>query len=109
MSMHQEFTLTDEHIKLLRRVNVSWEDTEAGAPAIDPKRPYGNSDVPADMHEILAGERPGDDGLTPEQITGYSLLHCATKPALQIVLSVGEFVPGVYVSDDYGLRWRKKP
>ena len=32
-----------------------------------------------------------------------------TKTALQIVLSVGEFTPGVYVSDDYGLRWRKKP
>ena len=30
---------------------VDWNDCEYGAPTIDPKRPYGNSDV---EHEIIA-------------------------------------------------------
>jgi hypothetical protein len=42
----QTFKLTDEHLKLLRRFNVGWQDSESGAPEIDPKRPYGNSAVP---------------------------------------------------------------
>lgn len=52
----QTFTVTDEHVKLLRRFQVGWQDCETGAPEIDPKRPYGNSAVPEDIHEILTGE-----------------------------------------------------
>ena len=54
-----EFTVTDEHLKLLRGAYVGWDDCEFGAPAIDCKRPYGNSDVIADIAEIL--EVPDDD------------------------------------------------
>lgn len=39
--------------KLLTRSYWEWEYCETGAPAINPKRPYGNSDVPEDIREIL--------------------------------------------------------
>ena len=46
------FTLTEDHIKLLRNLEVCWEDAEFGAPAIEPKRPYGNSYVYKDMIKV---------------------------------------------------------
>jgi hypothetical protein len=48
-----EFTLTENHLKLLQKMWVGWSTCEFGAPEIDPKRPYGNSDVIGDIHEIL--------------------------------------------------------
>lgn len=47
------FEVKEEHIKLLRSAYTSWDDCEFGAPAIDCKRSYGNSDVLGDMAEIL--------------------------------------------------------
>ena len=32
---NKRFTLTEEHLKLLRHANVRWDDCEFGAPAID--------------------------------------------------------------------------
>lgn len=40
---YTRFVLRKEHIKLLSNTYVSWNDCEFGAPAIDCKRPYGNS------------------------------------------------------------------
>ena len=65
-----EFIITKEHIKLLRKSYWRFEDCEYGAPAMDCKRPYGNSDVAGDIGEILGwdievcphcGEVIGDD------------------------------------------------
>lgn len=39
--------------KLLRHSIVGWQDAETGAPGINPKRPYGNSDVVRDIRKIL--------------------------------------------------------
>jgi len=47
------FTVTDEHVRLLRRAHVGWDSAEFGAPGISPKRPYGNSNVFRDIAEIL--------------------------------------------------------
>ena len=47
------FRLKEEHLTLLRRMYVYWEDCEYGAPAVDCKRPYGNSGVESDIAEIL--------------------------------------------------------
>lgn len=108
----QEFTLTAAHIKLLRAFNVTWYEIETGAPAIDGKRPYGNSDVPrdviAEVGEEMGWERDEDE-CTPrlwrEQEAAAFELHKQTKTALQIVLSTGSFAPGVYRSDWYGRDW----
>ena len=40
-----DFTLTADHITLLRAMYVGWCGDEYGAPEIYSKRPYGNSDV----------------------------------------------------------------
>src|SRR5260370_25490215 len=55
-----EFTVTEDHLKLLRHVHLYWDYGEGyGAPASDPKRPYGNSDVGRGIAEIL--EAPDRD------------------------------------------------
>jgi hypothetical protein len=81
----REFTVTDEHLRLLRAAYVGWDDMEFGAPSIDPKRPYGNSDVVAD---IEVWEEENERRLTQ--------LHRDTETALQIVLVTGSFAAGTY-------------
>jgi hypothetical protein len=98
------FTLTEAHLKLLKRANVGWQDCETGAPEIDPKRPYGNSSVYLDVAEILdikpaarcpkcgaECERCGDEGggFSREERESLMLLHRGTEHALQIVLQHG--------------------
>ena len=51
--LRRDFTVTDEHLQLFRRAHVFWDEAEFGAPSINPKRPYGNSNVYADIAEIL--------------------------------------------------------
>lgn len=99
------FTMTDEHVKLLRAMWVGWCDDEFGAPEIVPKRPYGNSSVVTDIHELLDPELTVrlDDDLEER----YRELHLQTKTALQIVLRTGAFEPGVYEADPYRLDWRR--
>ena len=102
------FILTDEHVKLLRQANVSWDGCEFGAPGIDPKRPYGNGDVHSDIVEILGIESDQDeDGVFPEAlIERLDKLHKETKTALQVVLAAGSFEPGIYTVQKYLRNWR---
>jgi hypothetical protein len=91
---NRTFVVTEEHIKLLKAMCVAWQDCEYGAPEIDPKRPYGNSSVECDIHEILTDERNYE--LTDEQRERYSRLHHETQIALEIMLQCGELRPGTY-------------
>lgn len=96
-----KFTVTDQHIKLIRKMFVQWQDIETGAPEIDPKRPYGNSDIEADVYEILSGRDPYDefeDGLPDELRGGYFDIHRGTEHALQIILATGKFEAGDYIT-----------
>lgn len=127
-----EFEIRPEHLKLLQRMVVDWEDCEFGAPSIDCKRPYGNSDVHQDMLEILGlrelrkgvyefelggskwllkGEDKYNiylDGADEESLLeALNRLHEETKVALQICLSLQSFSTGHYVEKDYG-DWVKK-
>jgi hypothetical protein len=106
----ERFTLTKELIMLLRKMYVTWQDCESGAPAIDPKRPYGNSDVYNDMHEILTGKNCSEDNkgdqLTQKEVNHYASLHQETETALQIVLFTGKFKAGTYEKEGYGNEWK---
>ena len=97
----KRFTVTDEHLRLLRRAHVTWADWEFGAPGIDPKRPYGNSDVLADIAEILGvpvSEWDDDEEeLAPDVEWRFLRFHVETGIALQIGLATGEFRTGRYV------------
>ena len=94
------FTLRWEHVALLRRANVTWSSTECGAPRIDPKRPFGNSDLLMDIARIL-GWKLFEDGcgekhLSKEQHAEAVLLHRETETALQVMLAIGSFGLGEY-------------
>ena len=98
----KEFTVTDEHLRLLRHAHVFWYEAEFGAPSIDPKRPYGNSNVYGDIAEILDLPEPDwdDEERTPDAEWRFLRLHVETAIALQVALATGEFRTGRYMRDD---------
>lgn len=97
-----EFEVSKEHLKLLRNMHVSWSEDEFGAPEINPKRPYGNSQVYDDMREILA--ELGGNSLSEDEL---SLLHKQTAVVLQIVLKTGKYKAATYRADKYTQNWKE--
>lgn len=127
----QRFEIKPEHLKLLQNFVVGWQDSEFGAPEIDPKRPYGNSDVEQDMLEILGLkelrsevfefelfskkyllkgknkyniylEGPEEKDLVEE----LHKLHKETQLTLQICLMTQKFETGIFEEDEH-YDWRK--
>jgi len=116
LSSAREFTVTQDHLKLLRRAFVAWDLGEGyGAPGINPKKPYSNSYVARDIAEIL--DVPDEDWeyedghkayVTPEAEARLTRLHVETMVALQIVLATGEFRPGRYRrATSWGIDWQR--
>ena len=62
-------TLSDDDMLKMERAffaNLRMLTWEYGAPGLDPKRPFGNSDVEADILADILGAKPtGDDGDGP--------------------------------------------
>lgn len=57
-----EINVTRDHLALLARMDFDWDDgCEWGSVASDCKRPFGNSDVPGGMSEILGREVDHDE------------------------------------------------
>ena len=95
--------------KLLRHVHLDWDYGEGyGAPAINPKRPYGDSYVERSIAEILDApdsdwewDEEGEDfDLTPEARERFTRLHVETMVVLHVTLAAGELRPGQYVRDE---------
>lgn len=103
MGEGKSFTVTEQHLALLRRANVEFGGDEWGAPAINGKRPYGNGDLVDDICRILGW--PGD--AEDPKVHGAALaLHEETATALECVLRTGSFRPGRYVtSSPYTRDW----
>jgi hypothetical protein len=107
------FQLTEDHIKLLNRMFVYWNDNcYDGSPCIDSKRPYGNSSVAYDVYEIIHGKEwdyGENDEMTEEIYEQMLVLHRETATALQIVLCTKSFEPGTYEKTNTydSLSWRK--
>lgn len=85
------FEVTPEHVKLLQAAYWRVSDVEYGAPCIDPKRPYGNSDVEGDIGEILGEERGtpnryGERDYSPEQCERFAQLHGELIDALPVII-----------------------
>jgi hypothetical protein len=101
------FEVKEEHLKLLRRAYIGWNDMEHGAPSIDPKRPYGDSFVYADIAEILE-VRPSYRGdWTDEDYNYMNQMHSETATVLQIILKTGKMETGIYEASEYGQDWKK--
>ena len=100
----QLFTITDEHIKLSKRMFVEWDNCEYGAPCIDPKRPYGNSDVESDIAELIGYKSKVDDGgerlFSAVDRKYLRELHEDMRACLQIWLCTGEIRTGSYSKND---------
>ena len=112
MRNQNTFHVLPEHITLLRNMYLRWDDCEFGAPAVDSKRPYGNSSVYPDIAQILGikGEDTsnGYEELTRGQEEYLWELHRGTETVLQIFLSTGVMQPGVYrMTSDYGKDWTR--
>lgn len=87
-----EFLVTYDHIQLLLNSYVYWDDCEFGAPGIDPKRPFGNSDVEKDYEEIT--------GKTFDYRVYKQLETC-----LQILIDNLSIHAGLYRYDKEDNRW----
>lgn len=107
-----EFTVTEEHIKLLNGARVSWNEQFNQGPCIDSLQPYGSTCIECDMAKIL-GVKPvmnaatGYTRYTDEQKNQFKKLHKETQAALHIFLKTGKMEIGDYVHDGWQ-NWRKK-
>lgn len=90
----EKFTVKPIHLQLIKRFFVSWNERGFGAPTIDPKGPFGNSDVKDDFEEIT-GEKF-------DEITYYDLETC-----LQILTRNLHIEEGTYEKSEYGIDWVK--
>ena len=106
--MLKPFVLTQQHLVLLKHAYVDWSGDisgSPGAPAIDPKRPYGSKDWISTIaqslgHPVLSEEDEDDPDLLEKWEKPYRLLHEQTGTALQICLCTQQFKPGVYLQKD---------
>lgn len=99
----QTFSLTHEHITLLRGAKVSHNGgVETGTAGLDLRHPYGGGY----MHDKMARLLGIKDVMSAELRTRMDKLHNEMATALQIILATGAFEVGVYEADDYRRNWR---
>ncbi|MCK4665968.1 hypothetical protein KAU33_04420 [Candidatus Dependentiae bacterium] len=121
----KKFKITEEHLKLLKGLEIGWNAMEFGAPSTDPKRPYGNSNVYKDMIEALGWKfsitvnnitenydlSSGfyiEENETPEELKKVLFdLYRQLDRVLEICLRTLSFEPGIYESDVYEDNWKK--
>ena len=102
LSRRTEFTVQHEHLTLLRNSYIGYNNyTEFGAPRVDPKRPYGNSDVYLDIAEILGIEADGTDEygdpvFSETQQESMHRTHFEMMLVLQILTANLSITPGRY-------------
>ena len=86
------FEIKPEHLLLLKNSKVVWRDCEFGAPAINCKRPYGDTTVISDIAEILNWKKIDEEMATK--------LHRDLETVLQIILTTQKFEPGLYFNSN---------
>lgn len=103
-----EFTLTDDHLRLIRRMNIDWYDNYEGAAGADSKRPYG-SDAIGDVCRILGWTPEGGEEYSEAQESRARKIHRETLHALQVFVQHAGITSGTYVRETpYGNKWRAK-
>ena len=86
------FEITPAHLLLLRQMRFSWDSAERGAPMLDPARPYGRTDLMAQLSEVF----PGNDvpALARRHVEMFfvlarCLVHGALSPGRFVLRSIG--------------------
>ena len=101
LSTVETFELTDIHIQLLRRLAVSWDITEAGAPTVEPAAPYGSLRLYDGMAPVLGlPELDPDEEPTPEHLERIEALHDDLRYTFPILLDCHGLKPGRYSIED---------
>jgi hypothetical protein len=78
--------ITPPHLSLLRQARFSWDGAERGAPMLDPQRPYGRTDLLAQLAEVFGSDDAEE--LARRQVEMYFVIARAFKH--------GELAPGRY-------------
>lgn len=108
----RRFTLTSQHVKLLRQSNVRYSgNCEWGYVGLDCKRPFGNGDLVGDMARIIGIESvqtdDGEEHWPPGTRDKMVRMFKDELPiALSVVLAAGTFEPGEYECGQYADSWR---
>ena len=119
------YRLTQEQVNLIRHMHFDWapgsEIGYEGGPCINPKRPFGNSNIEGDVWEIV-DPRPWDEmhkedededeevaweRQEQEQRAAFDRWYRTLGHALQVVLSSGSFEPGIYSCPKYTCSYRR--
>ena len=109
---YEVVSVRPEHLLLLRHANVSDVGSYTGTSGLDAKRPFGNSDIQADMLELLlpeewaAARAASDDGEAEECLRvscerDLDRLLDELRGVLQVSLGVLRFEEGVYRRPKY--------
>ncbi|MHC9291906.1 hypothetical protein ACRCUN_05530 [Mycobacterium sp. LTG2003] len=80
------FEITSKHISVLRQMRFGWDGAERGAPMLDPKRPYGRTDLLAQLSEVFGSDDAHE----------LACRHVEMFYVLARVLKHGELAPGRY-------------
>ena len=100
------FILTNEHLKLMKKL---WFTSYDNKLIIEPKTPYGNSDIMNDICKILDIEGFEDDWGEIHYPKGTEdrcfKIHEEMATALQVVTRTFSFKTGLYASDEYINNW----
>lgn len=104
------FTVINQHVTLVKNLNITFNDYIGGAPGADPKRPYRSTSVEHDMFEILAIppryiDEFNDPIYYPEDYDYVRLLHRELDKVLQIFIDTGEIKTGVF--EKVGNKWKR--
>lgn len=107
----KEFCVTEDHIKLLRKAIVNWQDMGPGGPCVDPVQPYGTTCAQCDIAKILNikprySHKDQTIEYREDQIEYMEKVHKETKIVLQIFLRTGKMEPGLY-RDTLWNKWEK--
>lgn len=95
-----QFEILPEHLKLLRGMQIEWNDIISwGSAQTNPERPYGSRDLVADVRRLL-----NNDSLTEAEI---KKLHQGAAMALQISLKTGKYKAASFRASKYGQDWRE--
>lgn len=108
-----EFKVTEQHIELLKNIYISWNATETGAPTVDPKNPYGNSNVAYDVIEAIGEDIEYRDEEIQEEMSESQWdkameLHRDMETVLQIAVRHNGVQVGTYTKGEYGVDWQLK-
>src|SRR6202521_4028724 len=91
----QEFTLTSDHVRLLRHLRVVWSMVEAGGPVIDIERPFGSTQIQRDVNHILGHRGGWLQNLTRGWVSG-GRLPAGVLTAAGVLVDAGKLQTGSY-------------